>query len=118
MSYLFSKKGQLLFAAPTPEERLLEIALETGAEDVNKLEDGMLEVITDPEQFITVKSALAAQQLIPEQAEITLLASVQISLDRENAEKMLRLLNLLEALDDVQQVYSNADIPDDLLATL
>jgi YebC/PmpR family DNA-binding regulatory protein len=118
VGYLFVQKGQLLFPPKSPEDKILEIALEAGAEDVITQEDTSIEVITTPDKFEEVKNKMQKNQLSPEQAEITQLASLQVKLDQENAEKMMKLLGLLEELDDVQNVYSNADIPDEVLAKL
>lgn len=118
VSYLFQKKGQLLFASGSPEDSILEVAIDAGADDVITDEEGNIEVQTDSEKFEQVKAALAERQLIPNQAEITMLASNYVSLDKENAEKMLRLVNMLEELEDVQNVYSNADISEEIFAQL
>jgi YebC/PmpR family DNA-binding regulatory protein len=118
VSYLFTQKGQLLFSPDSPEEKIMEIALEAGAEDILNKQDGSLEVITAPEDFDAVKQKMQENKLAFEQAEITMLASIQVNLDQENAEKMLRLLNLLEDLDDVQNVYSNAEIAEEIMNKL
>jgi len=118
VAYLFTQKGQMLFSANSPEEKIMEIALEAGAEDIATQEDGSIEVITTPDDFDAVKNKLQENNLQAEQAEITMLASTRVELDQENAEKMLKLLNLLEDLDDVQNVYSNADISEDIMDKL
>lgn len=114
VSYMFTTKGQLIFAPGTSEEKVMEIALEAGADDVVTNDDGSIEVLTNEDQFTAVKDAMIKHNLPPAQAEITMLAATYISLDKDDAEKMLRLTNMLEELDDVQEVYSNADIPDSL----
>ena len=116
VAYLFAKVGQLSFPSGTDEERLMEAALETGAEDVIANEDGSLEVITAPEGFGDVRDGIVAGGLEPEQAEVTMRPSTSVSLDAENARKILKLLEMLEDLDDVQQVYSNVEISDEILA--
>ena len=116
VAYLFAKVGQLSFPSGTDEERLMEAALETGAEDVIANEDGSLEVITAPEGFGDVRDGIVAGGLEPEQAEVTMRPSTSVSLDAENARKNLKLLDMLEDLDDVQQVYSNVEISDEILA--
>ena len=116
VAYLFAKVGQLSFPSGTDEERLMEAALETGAEDVIANEDGSLEVITAPEGFGDVRDGIVAGGLKPEQAEVTMRPSTSVSLDAENARKILKLLDMLEDLDDVQQVYSNVEISDEILA--
>ena len=116
VAYLFAKVGQLSFPSGTDEERLMEAALETGAEDVIANEDGSLEVITAPEGFGDVRDGIVAGGLKPEQAEVTMRPSNSVSLDAENARNILKLLDMLEDLDDVQQVYSNVEISDEILA--
>ena len=118
VAYLFTKVGQLSFPPGTDEERLMEAALETGAEDVIANEDGSLEVITAPEGFGDVCDGIVAGGLDPEQAEVTMRSSTSVSLDAENARQIIRLIELLEDLDDVQQVYSNVEISDEILAEL
>jgi len=118
VAYLFSKRGQLSFAKGSNEDQIMEIALEAGADDVHTSADGSIEVLTAPEQFSQVKTAMLQKGLTPETAEITQLAALSVSLDKELAEKMLRLFDMLEDLDDVQHVYSNADIADEILAEL
>ena len=91
----------------------MEAALDAGADDVVAEEDGSIEVITTPEAYSDVKAALEETGLTPENAEITMRASLEVELDVESGEKVLRLLEALEDLDDTQDVYSNADIPDE-----
>ncbi len=118
VAYLFSKTGVLSYAAGVDEDRLMEVALEAGADDVVTNEDGSVDVLVGPERFETVRDALADAGLAPETAEVTQRASTSVALDRADAEKMIRLLERLEDLDDVQNVYSNADISEDILASL
>ncbi|MGA9574333.1 MAG: YebC/PmpR family DNA-binding transcriptional regulator [Lysobacterales bacterium] len=113
VAYLFTKAGVLNFAPGTSEELVMEAALEAGADDVIAAEDDSIEVITTPEAYDDVKTALEAAELVPENAEITMRASIDVELDVESGEKVLRLLDALEDLDDTQDVYSNADIPDE-----
>lgn len=118
VAYLFNKRGLLVLPASYAEDRVMEVALEAGAEDVISEADGTFEVFTAWEDFSQVKSYLIAEGLTPERAEVTLLATTHVTVGRDDAEKMLQLLDKLEDLDDVQQVYSNAEIPDDILAEL
>ncbi|MAM70506.1 MAG: YebC/PmpR family DNA-binding transcriptional regulator [Gammaproteobacteria bacterium] len=118
VSYLFSKTGVISYPAGTDEEKLLETALEAGAEDVLNNEDGSMEVHTSFESFGAVKDALDASGLEAQSAEVTMLAENEIALDSEGAEKLMNLVDALEDLDDVQNVYSNASISDDVLAEL
>jgi len=113
VAYLFSKIGVLNFAPGTAEEDVMEVALEAGAEDVVTEDDGSIEVITTPEEYSVVKEAMKAADLQPENSEITMRASIEVELDVEGGEKVLRFLDALEDLDDTQEVYSNADIPDE-----
>ena len=118
VAYLFKKVGQISFPAGSNEDVLMEAALEVGAEDVITYEDSSIDVLTAPDDFPDIKSVLQDKGHIPESAEITMRASTSQRLDLETAESMLRLLDILEDLDDVQKVYSNADIPEDVLAQL
>ncbi len=112
VAYLFFSAGVIQFPPGTDVDAVMEIALESGAEDVVNGDDDSLEVITSPENFITVKEALLASDLSPENAEVTMRANTTASLSTKDGETMLRLLDALDELDDVQNVYSNADIPD------
>ncbi len=118
VAYLFTKVGLISFPADVDEDAIMEAALEGGAEDIVTNSDGSIDVITEPDNFIDVKEALKAANYKYENAEITMRASTSSELDKKGAESMLKLLDMLEDLDDVQQVYSNADIPDDILAEL
>jgi YebC/PmpR family DNA-binding regulatory protein len=116
VAYLFQHCGVLSYPAGTGEERLLEAALEAGAEDVVANEDGSFDVITAPGDFDAVQDALVAGRLVPESAEVTMRAATGVSVDGEDASQVLKLLEMLEDLDDVQDVYSNAELSDDVLA--
>jgi YebC/PmpR family DNA-binding regulatory protein len=118
VAFLFTKVGLVSFPAGLDEDTVLEAALEAGAEDVVTNEDGSIDVITTPEAFSAVKPALLAAGLEPEVAEITMRASTSASLGLDEATKMVRLLEMLEDLDDVQNVYSNADISEEIMAQL
>ncbi len=118
VAYLFEKKGSLVFGDGADEETIMEAALEAGAEDVVSQEDGSVEVLTPPEDFMTVKEALVDAGLKPEQSEVTMVPSTTVELDLDGAEKVLRLVEALEDLDDVQNVYSNSDIPADVMDQL
>ena len=118
VTYLFTKVGQLIFPPGTDEDRLMEAALEAGAEDIIANDDGSLEVITAPEGFDDVHDGIVSGGLEPEQAEVTMRASTSVSLDADDARRVIRLLDMLEDIDDVQQVHSNMDISDEILAGL
>lgn len=113
VSYLFTKTGVLNFAPGTDEDSVMEVALEAGAEDVVSEDDGSIEVVTDPDSFSDVVAAMKSAGLSPENSEVTMRASTEVELDVETGEKVLRLLDVLEDLDDTQDVYSNANIPDE-----
>lgn len=114
VGYLFTKVGQLVFASDVDEDKLMEVAIDSGAEDVVKEEDGCLTVHTTPEMFGAVVDAIKAQGFTPESSEVTMIASVNVSLDLTNAEQFMKMVDMLEDLDDVQEVYSNADIPEEI----
>jgi YebC/PmpR family DNA-binding regulatory protein len=118
VAYLFTKKGQVIFAPGINENELIEIALEAGADDIIHHEDGSFDVLTSPENYEQVHNALVSAGLKPEESDINMIAANQIQLNKENAEKMLKLLEILEELDDVQNVYSNADITEEIMAEI
>lgn len=118
VAYLFNKVGLISYPVGTDEDALMEAALEAGAEDIITNDDGSIDVITSPDEFMDIKEKLVKGSHSPESAEITMQASTNSTLDIEAAQTMIRLLDMLEDLDDVQKVYSNADIPEDVLAEL
>lgn len=112
VSYLFKKQGELIFEAGVDNERLMEHALEAGADDIIINEDLTAEVITIPEQLIVIKKTLMRIGFQPASVEVTMRATTaQLVNDKEMAEKILNLIDALEDLEDVQSVYSNAEIP-------
>jgi YebC/PmpR family DNA-binding regulatory protein len=118
VAYLFSKVGTLTFPAGSDEDKLMEVALEAGAEDVVTNDDRTIDVQTTPETFLDVKQAMLAAGLEPEMAEVTMSPSTSVDLGLDDAEKVMRLVDTLEDLDDVQNVYTNADFSDEVLAQL
>lgn len=118
VAYLFSKAGVLSYPMGSDEDKIMEVALEIGADDVVTHEDGSIDVLTAPESFEDVKEAMTAAGLEPEGAEVTMRASIDVPLEAEDAGKMLKLVEMLQDLDDVQNVYSNADIAEEVLAKL
>lgn len=119
VAYLFNKVGLIHFANNTQEDKILEVALEAGADDVTNNDDHSLDVICPPNELMTIKEALMQAGLKPEAADVTMLASTEVSLrDEEQAAQMVKLSDMLEDLDDVQNVYSNADIAEDILEKL
>ena len=116
VAYLFKKLGIIRFAPDSNEEQIMEVAIEAGAEDIVTEDDGSIEVVATPEDYHNVYSALGEAGLEPEDSDIMQRATTEISLDSDDGEKVLKLLDALEELDDVQDVYSNADFPDSLLS--
>ena len=110
VAFLFKHCGQLLFAPGTPEDKLMEAALEGGAEDVITHDDGSLEVVTDPYEFAAVKAALEKAGRMAELAEVTMKPSSDTELSDEDAQRMQKLVDALEGLDDVQDVYTTASL--------
>ena len=110
VAYLFTRTGQISFAPGADEEQIMEVALEAGAEDVVTNDDQSIDVMVAWEDFSAIKDSIVAAGLEPDDAEITMLASITVPLDKEGAEKALALIDSLEDLDDVQNVYTNADI--------
>jgi YebC/PmpR family DNA-binding regulatory protein len=110
VAFQFRHCGQLLLAPGTSEDKVMEVALDAGAEDVIAQDDGSIEVITSPGDFEAVKNALEAAGLTPEVAEVTMRPENTIELSGDDAQRMQKLLDAIEDLDDVQNVYHNADI--------
>ncbi len=110
VAFQFKHCGQLIFAPGTSEDKVMEVALDAGAEDVVTDDDGAIEVLTAPADYETVKAALEAAGLVPELSEVTMRAENTIEITGEDAERMQKLLDVLEDLDDVQAVYHNAEL--------
>lgn len=117
VSYLFAETGVISLAPGSNEEKIMEVALDGGATDIKTNTDGSIDVFTAPENFIRVRAALSAAGFELE-AEMTMLPVTEVKLDKETAEKVLRLQDMLEDLDDVQNVYTNADISEEILTEL
>ncbi|PJE80334.1 Transcriptional regulatory protein PmpR [invertebrate metagenome] len=115
VAYLFEKKGQMYFEPGADEDAIMEAALESGADDVVTNDDGSIEVMTDWTELTTVKESLESAGQKPMEAEVAMIPSTHTELDKEGAEKILRLIDRLESLDDVQDVYTNADISDEIM---
>ncbi len=118
VAYLFNRLGQIIYAPGASEERVMEAALEAGADDVLSQDDGSIEVLTPWEDFLAVKEAMQAAGLEHDSAEVIMQPSTTVALDRSGAETILGLIDMLEDLDDVQNVYTNADIADAILDEL
>jgi len=118
VSYMFSKVGIISYPDSVDEDAIMEAAMDAGAEDIVSNDDGSIDVMTTPEDYLTVKEAMIATGFEPENSEVTMQADNQTELDASTAEKMLRLIDRLEDLDDVQDVYSNADISTEIMNAL
>jgi YebC/PmpR family DNA-binding regulatory protein len=118
VSYLFNNVGLLSYPSGSNEDAIMEAAIESGAEDVIVDDDSSIEVLTDPGDFESVRDAMRAAGLDPEIAELTMRASTHAELELQEAGSMIKMLDILEDLDDVQNVYSNADISEEILAQL
>ena len=113
VAFMFKKLGVLAFPGGVDEDAVTNAAIEAGADDVVVYpEDGAIDVVTAPESFQAVKDAMAAAGFVPEQAEVTLRADNDVAVSGDTAESVRKLLDMLEDMDDVQNVYSNADLGD------
>jgi transcriptional/translational regulatory protein YebC/TACO1 len=113
VAYLFTSVGVLLYAPDQNEDSIMEAALEAGADDVVVADDGSIEVLTSAEEYLAVRLVMTEAGFEPEESELTMRAELNTELNVEDAEKVLRLIDLLESSDDVQEVYYNADIPEE-----
>jgi YebC/PmpR family DNA-binding regulatory protein len=113
VSWIFAKKGLIVFAGGTDFDKLFEAAIEAGADDVSD-EGDQIEVLTDPANFIEVREALNKAGFKPQSAEVTMIPQTMVKLEGKQAESMLKLMDKLEDNDDVQNVWSNLEIPDDM----
>jgi YebC/PmpR family DNA-binding regulatory protein len=118
VGYLFNHVGLLSYAAGHDEDAIMAAAIEAGAEDIVVDSDKSIEVLTDPADFESVCDAMGAAGFAPDDVELTMRATISITLELEDAGSMLRMIDMLEDLDDVQKVYSNAEISDAVLAQL
>jgi YebC/PmpR family DNA-binding regulatory protein len=116
VSYLFNTVGLLTYPPGTDEEQLMQVALEAGAEDVVPNADTSVEVLADPQEFATVRALLTLRGFTPATAEVTRRAATSLELSGSTAEAMVQLLEALEELDEVRDVYSNVEIADEVLA--
>ena len=114
VAYLFSKVGTIVFEPGVDEEKVMEIAIESGADDVLTDDDGSIEVLTQPDVFSDVNDAIRAAELEPVDADIVQRPSTQVELEKDDALKVMTLIDALEDLDDVQDVFTNASFPDDM----
>ena len=117
VAYLFSKIGLFVFAPTADEEAVMEVVVAAGAEEVETALDGSIEVITTPELFDTVRAALAQERLEPEIAQIVQRPATETELEGDDAEKVVSLVDALEEMDDVQDVFTNATFPEEMAAS-
>lgn len=118
VAYLFTTTGVIHFPPGSDEERIMEAALEAGADDVVTGDDQSIDVLTSPEDFESVKAAMIGAGLTPQYAEVTMRPSTQAELNPDDARRVLKLMEVLDDLDDVQHVYTNAEFSDEVLAQL
>jgi YebC/PmpR family DNA-binding regulatory protein len=118
VAFLFAPRGVLSYLTGSDEDAIMEAALEAGAEDIITNDDGSIDVLTSPDDFMQVKEGMSAAGMKPEFAEVTMRPNSTTTLSEQDSEKMLRLEDTLDELDDVQNVYSNADISAELLEKL
>lgn len=115
VAFMFSSLGVLSYPPGSDEDAIIEAALDAGAEDVTTEDDGMVEVLTAPDRYIQVKEAMIEAGLEPEDSELTMRASNNSEMSVDDGAKVIRLVDALEELDDVQEVFTNADFPDELM---
>ncbi len=115
VAYLFKQQGLICFPPASDEDKIMQISLDAEATDIVNNDDGSIDVITTPENFAKVQSALEKAGLKASAAEVSMLPSTQVALDKETSLKVVDLVDALEALDDVQDVYSNADLSAEIL---
>ncbi|MCC5791027.1 MAG: YebC/PmpR family DNA-binding transcriptional regulator [Legionellaceae bacterium] len=113
VAYLFTNQGEILLSPQQDEERAMEVAIEAGAQDV-AMEEGQVEIISGPEEYHAILAALDTAGLRVEQSQLVMRAQTLVHLEGEQAESYLKLTDMLEDLDDVQQIYSNAQLPEEL----
>lgn len=118
VAYMFRTTGLLTFPPGSDEDVVMEAALEAGAEDVVVNSDGSIDVLTSPDEYMRVKQAMIDSGCKPETAEVIQKADVETQVALDDAEKIMRLIDMLEDLDDVQEVHSNADFSDEVMAQL
>jgi YebC/PmpR family DNA-binding regulatory protein len=115
VAYLFEKVGLVALSEENDEEAVMEVVLDAGAEDIESADDGSVQVTMPPEAYHAVIGALTEAGMMPESSEIIQQAAVEIAVDEENGLKVLKLIDALEELDDVHDVFSNADFPESVL---
>jgi len=117
VSYLFVHQGEILLAQGQSEDQVMELAIEAGAKDVS-VDEGQIEVITEVESYHSVLNALQEAGIEVEQSHLTMRAQLMVSIDDDSAESLIKLIDMLEDLDDVQEVYSNAEFSEKILESM
>ncbi|HAD30138.1 MAG TPA: YebC/PmpR family DNA-binding transcriptional regulator, partial [Methylophaga sp.] len=118
VAFMFNQKGIISLAPGLDEDAVMEVALEAGAEDIVTNDDGSIDVFTTPDEYAAVKDALDAAGFEAQSAEVTMHPDNTVSLELDDAQKAIAMIEAFEELDDVQQVYSNADFSDEVMAQL
>lgn len=118
VAFMFNQKGIISLPSGLDEDAVMEVALEAGAEDIVSNDDGSIDVFTTPDDYAAVKDALDAAGFAAQSAEVTMHPDNTVSLELEDAQKAIAMIEAFEELDDVQQVYSNADFSDEVMAQL
>ena len=118
VSYLFQQIGLLSLSKVKDLENIMEIAIETGAEDIEVIDDDSIDIVTSPSSFMDVKDALNNEAILFNISEITMKATNEVLIDKSSSESLFKLLDMLEDLDDVQSVHSNAEVPEDILRNI
>lgn len=118
VSYLFKQTGLITISGVEDENKIIETAIELGAEDIEINTDGTMEIMTSPNDFVDIKDALSNEEINIDIAEVTMKAATDVSIDLKHAQSMMKLLDMLDDLDDIQMVHSNAEISNDILEQL
>jgi YebC/PmpR family DNA-binding regulatory protein len=118
VAFMFNKKGIISLPAGLDEDAVMEVALEAGAEDIISNDDGSMDIFTSPDDYAAVKDALDAAGFVADSSQVTMHPDNTVALDVEDAQKALAMIEAFEELDDVQDVYSNADFSDEVMAQL
>lgn len=118
VAFMFNKKGIISLPAGLDEDAVMEIALDAGAEDIISNDDGSMDIFTSPDEYAAVKDALDAAGFVADSSQVTMHPDNTVALDVEDAQKALAMIEAFEELDDVQDVYSNADFTDEVMAQL
>ena len=118
VAYLFQQIGLLSLSKVNDPDNIMEIAIETGAEDIEVNDDDSIDIVTSPSSFMDVKDALNNEAILFNISEITMKATNEVLIDKSSSESLFKLLDMLEDLDDVQSVHSNAEVPEDILRNI